>query len=110
DNKTIDLQGAHSAAPIWAEFMKRALGYRAYRDAKTFRAPAGIVSVDIDPVTGMAATPSCPVKRAEVFIAGTQPLEACTMHGGGRTYVTNVSGWDTSPPPPASPPTGNGAP
>jgi penicillin-binding protein 1B len=110
DNKTIDLQGAHSAAPIWAEFMKRALGYREYRDAKSFRAPAGIVSVEIDPGTGMVATPSCPLKRAEVFIAGTEPLEACTRHGGGRIDVTNVSGWDTSAPPAIKPPTANAAP
>ena len=100
DNKHLDLQGAHSAAPIWGEFMKRALAYREYRDAKSFQAPAGIVSVDIDPSTGQVATPSCPTTKAEVFIAGTQPLEACTRHGGGRTNVTNVTGWDNSPPPP----------
>jgi len=104
DNKELNLQGAHSAAPIWAEFMKRALGYRAYHDAKPFEAPPGIVSVEIDPATGMVATPSCPGARAEVFIAGTQPLQACTRHGGGRTNVTNVSGWDTSPAPPTKPP------
>ena len=39
DNKELDLQGAHSAAPIWTEFMKRALEYREYRDAKPFQAP-----------------------------------------------------------------------
>jgi len=110
DNKELNLQGAHSAAPIWGEFMKRALGYREYRDARSFAAPEGIVSVDIDPATGMVATPSCPATRAEVFIAGTQPLEACTRHGSGRTNVTNVSGWDTSPPPATKPPTGNAAP
>jgi hypothetical protein len=60
DNRTLDLQGAHSAAPIWAEFMKRALQYRAYRNAKRFEAPDGIVSVEIDPQSGMPATPFCP--------------------------------------------------
>lgn len=105
DNRQLDLQGAHSAAPIWGEFMKRALAFREYRDTKPFQAPAGIVSVDIDPATGMVATPSCPLSRPEVFIAGTQPLEACTQHGGGRTNVTSVSGWDTSAPPPAKAPT-----
>ena len=48
DNKELDLQGADSAAPIWTEFMKRALEYREYRDAKPFQAPDGIVSIDID--------------------------------------------------------------
>ena len=41
DNRELDLEGAHSAAPIWAEFMKRALEYREYRDAKPFNAPGG---------------------------------------------------------------------
>jgi penicillin-binding protein 1B len=95
DNKELDLQGADSAAPIWTEFMKRALEYREYRDAKPFQSPDGIVSIDIDPQSGMPATPYCPVKRPEVYIAGTQPVGACPLHGGGRQGVTNVAGWET---------------
>jgi len=101
DNKELDLEGAHSAAPIWTEFMKRALEYREYRDAKPFQAPDGIVSIDIDPQSGMPATPFCPVKRPEVYIVGTQPVGACPLHGGGRQGVTNVAGWET--PSPANP-------
>jgi penicillin-binding protein 1B len=96
DNKDLDLQGAYSAAPIWAEFMKKALDYREYRDTKSFRAPEGIVTVDIDPLTGMLATPNCPKVRPEVYIAGTEPVNACPLHGG-RQGVTNVAGWDTAP-------------
>jgi penicillin-binding protein 1B len=104
DNKELDLEGAHSAEPIWTEFMKRALAYREYRDAKRFQAPDGIVSIDIDPQSGMPATPYCPVKRPEVYIVGTQPVGACPLHGGGRQGVTNVAGWETpSPAKPASP-------
>jgi penicillin-binding protein 1B len=95
DNAELDLEGAHSAAPIWTEFMKRALDYREYRDAKPFQAPNGIVSIDIDPQSGMPATPYCPVKRPEVYIVGTQPMGACPLHGGGRQGVTNVAGWET---------------
>ncbi len=97
DNSVLDLEGAHSAAPIWAEFMKRGLAYREYRDAKPFHAPDGIVSIDIDPQSGMPATPYCPVKRPEVYIVGTQPVGACPLHGG-RQGVTNVAGWETSSP------------
>ena len=39
DNRHLDLEGAHSALPIWTEFMKRALQYRAYRNASPFRRP-----------------------------------------------------------------------
>jgi penicillin-binding protein 1B len=105
DHRDLDLEGAHSAAPIWAEFMKRALDFREYRDAKPFRAPEGIVSIDIDPATGFPATPSCPTHRTEVYIAGTEPVGACPLHGGGRPGITTVTGWDTSAPaaPSASP-------
>jgi membrane carboxypeptidase/penicillin-binding protein len=75
--------------------MKRALAYREYRDAKPFQAPDGIVSIDIDPQSGMPATPYCPVKRPEVYIVGTQPVGACPLHGGGRPGATNVAGWET---------------
>ncbi len=60
DNRELDLEGAHSAAPIWTEFMKRALDYREYRDAKPFQRPTGMVTIDIDPQSGMPATPACP--------------------------------------------------
>ena len=100
DNRELDLEGAHSAAPIWAEFMKQAAQIRDYRDTKPFNAPNGIVSVEIDPQSGMLATPNCPTRRSEVYISGTQPVEACPQHGGGAP-VTNVTGWDVAPPPPA---------
>jgi penicillin-binding protein 1B len=94
DNRDLDLEGAKSAAPIWAEFMKRALDYREYRNAKEFSAPEGVVSVEIDPQSGMPATPACPKTQTEVYIAGTEPVGTCPLHGG-RTGVTNVAGWDT---------------
>jgi penicillin-binding protein 1B len=110
DNKELNLEGAHSAAPIWAEFMKRALGYREYRDAKPFKAPTGIVSVDVDPLAGMLATSACPSSRPEVFIAGTEPVGFCPLHGGGRTNITNVTAWDTAPAAPVPVPAASSAP
>ena len=97
----LDLEGAHSAAPIWAEFMKQAAQIREYRDTKAFAAPDGIVSIEIDPQSGMPATPNCPTRRSEVYISGTQPVGACPLHGGGGRPVTNVAGWEVAPPPPA---------
>jgi penicillin-binding protein 1B len=96
DNRELDLEGAHSAAPIWGEFMKRAMQFREYRNVQSFEAPDGIVTVQIDPESGMLATPSCPSARSEVYIAGTQPVEACRLHGGNRSIVTSVSGWETN--------------
>jgi len=93
DNRQLDLEGAHSALPIWTEFMKRALQYRAYRNARPFVAPDGIVSVEIDPESGMLATPYCPTTITEVYISGTQPVTACPLHGRGQS-VTHVAGWE----------------
>ncbi len=89
DNRELDLEGAHSAAPIWAEFMKRALDFREYSDTKPFQAPDGIVTIDIDPLSGMPATPACPKVRPEVYIAGTaagRPLPASWRTPGHHQY------------------------
>ena len=100
DNSELELQGAHSALPVWTEFMKRALAFRGYRDAKPFNAPEGIVTLQIDGDTGMPATPYSTSARSEVFIAGTEPVGVDpSMMPGGATDTTNVAGWDTNPPP-----------
>ncbi len=104
DNRELDIEGAHSALPIWTEFMKRALQLRRYADAKEFEVPNGVVTVTIDPESGMPASPQCPMQVSEVFIAGTEPVGSCPLHGpkGDRT---TVSGWDTgSSPPSPNPP------
>jgi penicillin-binding protein 1B len=109
DNRQLDIPGGNgprAAAPIWAEFMKAASQYREYRDTRAFAAPDGIVSIEIDPQSGMPAAPSCPAHRSEVYIAGTQPVGICPIHGGGRT-ITNVTGWDVAQP---APPAGDTTP
>jgi penicillin-binding protein 1B len=100
DNRELGLEGAHSALPIWAEFMKKAHQYREYRNVHEFRAPDGIVTVEIDPGTGQLATPACPKTQAEVFLSGTQPVESCQLHGGEGGM--RVASWETAPPPTAA--------
>lgn len=95
DNRQLDEEGAHSALPIWTEFMKRALQQRRYADVKPFTAPDGVVTVTIDPESGMPATAQCPTQIPEVFIAGTEPVGSCTLHGGKGDHTT-VTGWDTT--------------
>jgi penicillin-binding protein 1B len=92
DNRELNIEGAHSALPIWTEFMKRALKIRQYSDARPFSPPDGVVTVTIDPQSGMPATPSCPEQKPEVFIAGTEPVGSCPLHGGAGQ--TTVSGWE----------------
>lgn len=108
DNRELNLEGAHSALPVWAEFMKRAHEHREYHNVSEFVPPAGIVSEQVDPATGQLATAACPQVRTEYFIDGTQPVEMCSLHGGGGTRVAS---WDAVSPAPATPALrGNGAP
>jgi penicillin-binding protein 1B len=95
DNRELNLEGAHSALPVWAEFMKRAHEHREYRNVSEFEAPPGVVGVQIDPASGQLATAACPKVRTEYFIDGTQPVEQCQLHGGGGT---RVAGWDLGQP------------
>ncbi len=99
DNRELNLEGAHSALPIWTEFMKRAAQLRNYGNVSEFQPPDGVVSVEVDPTTGQLASPACPLRRVEVFISGTEPTTVCRVHGG----AVQVASWEV-PQPPAAPP------
>jgi len=71
--------GGAVSAPIWGRFMRSVL---ASKPVVEFSTPDTVVSLSIDPATGYMATPGCPVKRDEFYIAGTQPTEYCPEHGG----------------------------
>jgi penicillin-binding protein 1B len=94
DNRTIDIEGAHSALPIWTEFMKRAIKLRKYSDTKPFEPPDGVVTATIDPESGMLATNLCSMQQPEVFIGGTEPVGFCPLHGNRSGDHTTVSSWD----------------
>ncbi|OUM94780.1 MAG: carboxypeptidase [Thermobacillus sp. ZCTH02-B1] len=68
---------AHRAAPIFADFIERAL---AGVPPKMFPEPEGVVTVYIDPGTGKLASGACPLRRAETFVLGTEPAEVCDAH------------------------------
>jgi len=81
DNRELNLEGAKSALPIWAEFMNRAAKMRPYRDVKAFTPPAGVVNASLcvaaAPIDGDAPAPT--PKRTEVFISGTEPTTPCEV-------------------------------
>jgi penicillin-binding protein 1B len=80
DNRELNLSGSRSAGPIWAEFMKEAVMLPGFSNAQQFERPEGVVSLTIDPETRQLASPACPAIREEVFIAGTEPEETCSLH------------------------------
>jgi penicillin-binding protein 1B len=77
DNQPVGLQGAQAALPIWTQFMMRALAGRA---STPFDVPEGVSFVEVDPETGKIPTARCPKVSAEVFLAGSEPLESCLLH------------------------------
>ena len=72
------LPGSRAALPIWASIMR---GLIPEGGDGRFARPEGIVTVAIDPETGLLATGGCPSPIQECFIAGTEPQEECGAHG-----------------------------
>jgi penicillin-binding protein 1B len=103
DYSDLRLSGAQTAAPIWAEFMKKAVTLSQYADTKPFSQPAGVVDVQLDKQTNLLATPSCPETYSAAFIAGTEPNQTCDQGMGMRGFFSRVfglSGEKALPPPP----------
>ncbi|HTU36050.1 MAG TPA: PBP1A family penicillin-binding protein [Candidatus Acidoferrum sp.] len=93
DNRDLNLAGAESAAPVWAEFMKRAIQLPDYRNPQPFQPPPGMVEDLVDADTGQLATPLCPKTANEYFIAGSQPTEYCQEHGGIQAAQSGGGSW-----------------
>jgi len=109
DYSDIRLSGAQTAAPIWAEFMKKAVLLPQYSDVKAFPQPSGVVDVQLDKTTNLLATPSCPETYTAAFIAGTEPNQTCDRGGVGGffSHILGIGQDKALPPPPqpgASPP------
>ena len=83
DDRELKLPGADSALPIWTEFMKRATQYPAYRDAKPFEPPPGIVAVPVQMTSTLPSGNEAVVVRNEYFIEGTEPQGQTPRQGGG---------------------------
>jgi penicillin-binding protein 1B len=96
DYTDIKIEGSKSAAPIWAEFMKRAIQLEAYKDTKPFTPPEGVVKLNIDKVTNRVATASCPDDFDAAFIAGTEPTETCDQSPVG-SFFSRVFGLNPQP-------------
>ncbi len=92
DYSDIRLSGAQTAAPIWAEFMKKAVTLPQYSDAAPFSQPTGVVDVQLDKSTNLLATPACPETYTAAFIAGTEPNQTCDQPNGVRGFFSKIFG------------------
>lgn len=107
DYGDLRLSGGTTAAPIWAEFMKRAVALPEYRDVKAFSQPDGVVNVQLDKNTNLLATAACPETYTAAFIAGTEPKYTCEQGPGDHRNIFQKIlgiGQPTVAPPAAQPP------
>ena len=107
DNSDIKIQGAHAAAPIWADFMKKAVALPQYSDTKDFLPPAGVVQVNLDKATNLLADASCPDDDYTAsFLDGTQPTDTCDhSNGDQRNLFQRIFGLGQKPGNPVPVPT-----
>src|SRR5262245_53165498 len=108
NNDDIKLTGGVVAAPIWADFMIRALRIRPELGGY-FEDPGGLVVCDIDPMAGQTtgAVPGEPTvgpgPRREIFLAGTEPTGAQPLPDGSVPNPESSSSADGSSPSSKSP-------
>jgi penicillin-binding protein 1B len=83
DYTDIKLQGADAAAPVWAEFMNRAIRIPQYSDMKPLGpTPNGVEVLRIDRTTDLIADDSCPNDSfSAAFLVGAAPQGTCSHMG-----------------------------
>lgn len=79
DGHSTRLAGGDACLPIWTRHMNRIDGMIQDVDWKR---PDDVTEREIDPESGMLATPYCPRTRSEVYVAGTEPESVCALHAG----------------------------
>ena len=103
DYTDVKLQGAYAAAPIWAEFMNRAIKLPQYSDMKAFAPTEGVQSVRVDKNTWLPADESCPQDYYLAFLDGTVPGNTCSHMGASSQTLMQGLLPDGSPNPDAIP-------
>jgi penicillin-binding protein 1B len=84
DGHSVRLGGGDACVPIWSTYMNKIEGGIPDVD---WRRPDDVVEREIDPASGMLATPYCPTTRSEVFVRGTSPESVCPLHAGSGDPV-----------------------
>jgi penicillin-binding protein 1B len=79
DGHSVRLAGGDACLPIWTRHMNRIDGLITDVDWKK---PDDVTEREIDPLSGMLATPYCPTTRSEEYVSGTEPESVCPLHAG----------------------------
>ncbi len=81
DNRQLGLTGAEAALPAWVDFMKDAIALRPDLGGENFECPEGIKFVEIDSMTGLRSTVTCPVRELIAVTERMGPNLECYLHG-----------------------------
>ena len=81
DNKQLGLTGAEAALPAWVDFMNDAIALRPDLGGENFECPEGIKFVEIDSITGLRSTVTCPVRELIAVTERMAPNMECYLHG-----------------------------
>jgi len=81
DNKQLGLTGAEAALPAWVDFMNDAMALRPDLGGENFECPEGIKFVEIDSMTGLLSTVTCPVRELIAISERMAPNLECYLHG-----------------------------
>ncbi len=92
DYSDVRLTGAVAAAPIWAEFMKRAVLLPQYSDTHEFTPPDSIELVKLDKVTNLLSDQACPEGYQAAFLPGTAPTDTCDHPPDHRNLFQKIFG------------------
>ena len=86
------LEGATVAAPIWADFMKKAVQLPQYSDTHNFTPPEGVEVVQLDRVSNLLSDQACPDSYEAAFLAGTAPTDTCDHPPDHRNILQKLFG------------------
>jgi penicillin-binding protein 1B len=92
DYTNLNLEGAHAAAPVWAEFMKKAVQLPQYSDTNEFTPPSGVSIVKIDKASNLLSDETCPDSYDAAFLDGTAPMVTCDHPADKRNLLQKLFG------------------
>lgn len=76
----VGMTGGEIALPLWTEFMQKAVSLRPELGGSDFIRPKGLVTIEIDPETGMLAEATCPLRETMVVPASYASNIHCMRH------------------------------
>ncbi|HEV8237978.1 MAG TPA: PBP1A family penicillin-binding protein [Thermoanaerobaculia bacterium] len=91
DNSATRLSGSRAALPVWSRFTARAEPAGGWAPLE---APPGFMTVDVDPTTGLLATPFCPRRVRQELPSWRVPLRRCDVHEPQQ----QLAYWESPPP------------